>query len=141
MKVEDQEKYHELAYYTLAHLDPSFIHQHIVDARTAQCANEDTKPVAVAFSLIGLCLYVEENRSGREVQRVHMQLAKNRRAWPTFKLPQRRGAITVSEVVAMPAGVERDVMIRRWCVSVWDAWQESHSSVRALLQELLPRRR
>lgn len=140
MTVEDQEKYHQLSYYTLAHPDPSFIHQHIVDARTAQCADEHTKPIAVAFSLIGLCLYVEENRSGREVQRVHMQLAKNRRTWPRFKLPQSRGAITVSEVVAAPPGVRRDDMIRRWCLSVWEAWQDSHAPVRALLNELLPQR-
>src|SRR5262245_61086140 len=127
MTVDDQEKYHELSYYTLAHPDPSFIHQHIVAARTAQCADEETKPIAVAFALIGLCLYAEENRSGREVQRVHMQLARSRRTWPRFKLPQSRGAITVAKVVATPPGVERDDMIRRWCVSVWEAWQDSHA--------------
>ena len=139
-EVEGREEYHELSYYTLAHPDPSFIHQHIVDAYTAQSANADTKPIAVAFSLIGLCLYVEDHLSGREVQRVHMKLARNRKAWPTFRLPQQRGTITVSDVVAVPPGVERDDMIRKWCMSVWDAWQESHAQVRALLQQALPRR-
>jgi Family of unknown function (DUF5946) len=140
MTTEAQEAYYELSYYTLAHADPSFIHQHIVDAYTAQCADEDTKPIAVAFSLIGLCLYVEDHRSGRDVQRAHMELARDRRRWPTFKLPQRRGTITVSDVVATPPGDERDDMIRKWCISVWDAWQESHASVRALLQDALIRR-
>jgi hypothetical protein len=140
MTTEAQEAYYELSYYTLAHADPSFIHQHIVDAYTAQYADEDTKPIAVAFSLIGLCLYVEDHRSGRDVQRAHMELARDRRRWPTFKLPQRRGTITVSDVVATPPGDERDDMIRKWCISVWDAWQESHASVRALLQDALIRR-
>jgi Family of unknown function (DUF5946) len=132
-----REEYHELSYYTLAHPDPSFIHQHIVDAYTAQCADEDTKPIAVAFALIGLYLYVEQNRSGKEVQRMHMKLAKRRRAWPKFDLPPQRGAITVSEVLAAPAGERRDEMIRRWCMSVWDAWADSHAQVRALLQGAL----
>ena len=140
MTIESREEYHELSYYTLAHPDPSFIHQHIVDAYTAQSANGDTKPIAVAFSLIGLCLHVEDRLSGREVQRVHMKLARNRRTWPTFKLPRARGSITVSDVVAAPPGDERDDMIRKWCMSVWEAWQESHAQVRALLQEALPRR-
>ena len=132
-----REEYHQLSYYTLAHPDPAFIHQHIVDAYTAQCADEHTKPIAVAFALIGLHLHVEQNRSGKEVQRMHMRLAKRRRTWPTFNLPRQRGTITVSEVLASPAGDQRDAMIRRWCVSVWDAWADSHAQVRALLAEAL----
>jgi hypothetical protein len=57
---ESLEPFDELSFYTLAHPDPAFIHQHIVDASIAQTANEDTKPIAVAFSLIGLCLYLEK---------------------------------------------------------------------------------
>jgi hypothetical protein len=134
----ERDKYHELSYYTLAHGDPSFIHQHIVDAHTAQCANESSKPIAVAFALIGLYLAVEENRSGKDVQRTHMTLAKKRREWPRFALPRHLGAITVSDVLAAPAGDQRDDMIRQWCASVWAAWAESHAQVRALLREMLP---
>ncbi|HKD24938.1 MAG TPA: DUF5946 family protein [Xanthobacteraceae bacterium] len=132
------EEYHELSYYTLAHGDPSFIHQYVVDAYTAQCASESSKPIAIVFALIGLYLAVEENRSGKDVQRIHMRLAKKRREWPRFALPQRRGTITVSDVLAAPAGAERDDMIRQWCASVWAAWAESHAEVRALLREALP---
>lgn len=32
----EQQAYYELSYYTLAHPDPNFIHQHIVDAFGAQ---------------------------------------------------------------------------------------------------------
>jgi hypothetical protein len=138
MNVE-RDQYHELSYYTLAHGSPSFIHQHIVDAYTAQSAGESSKPIAVAFALIGLYLAVEENRSGKDVQRVHMKLAEKRREWPRFALPRQRGAITVSDVLAAPAGDQRDDMIRQWCVSVWAPWAESHAAVRALLR-CLPER-
>jgi hypothetical protein len=40
----DQDLYHELSYYTLAHPDPSFIHQHIVDAYAAQHADDARRP-------------------------------------------------------------------------------------------------
>jgi hypothetical protein len=133
----ERDQYHELSYYTLAHGDPSFIHQHVVDAYTAQRGSESTKPTAVAFALIGLYLAVEENRSGKGVQRMHMKLAKKRKEWPRFALPLERGAITVSDVLAAPAGEQRDDMIRQWCASVWAAWAESHAEVRALLRETL----
>jgi hypothetical protein len=120
----ERDQYHELSCYTLAHGDPSFIHQHVVDAYTAQRASETTKPIAVAFALIGLYLAVEESRSGKDVQRTHITLARKRREWPKFALPQHRGAITVSDVVAAPTGQERDDMIRQWCASVWAAWTE-----------------
>jgi hypothetical protein len=136
MNVE-REQYDQLCYYTLAHGDASFIHQHVVDAYTAQCASESSKPIAVAFSLIGLYLAVEEKRSGKDVQRMHMKLAKKRKEWPRFALPLERGAISVSDVLAAPAGHRRDDMIRQYCASVWAAWAESHAEVRALLRETL----
>ena len=83
--------YHELSYYTLAHRDPSFIHQHIVDAYTAQHANETTKPIAVVFALIGLYLHIEKNFTGRQVQRFHMKLAKVRRRWSESSTAERAG--------------------------------------------------
>ena len=135
---DERDQYHKLSYYTLAHRHPSFIHQHVVDAYTVQCASESSKPIAVAFALIGLYLAVEENRSGKDVQRMHMRLAKKRREWPRFALPQHRGAIAVSDVLAAPAGERRDDMIQQWCASVWTAWAESHAQVKALLRETLP---
>ncbi len=75
----DQEKYNELSYYTLAHTDPSFIHQHIVDAYAAQHADENTKSITLTFALVGLYLHIEKKYSGKEVQRAHMQLANQRK--------------------------------------------------------------
>lgn len=135
MKQElDQEKYHKLACYTLAHSDPNFIHQHIVDAFHAQHASENMKPITIVFSLIGLYLYLEQGYSGREIQQVHTRLAKHKKKWIQFELPNFSGTITVSEVLAAPAGYKRDDMIRNWCQSVWDAWEANHPQIRDLVK-------
>jgi Family of unknown function (DUF5946) len=127
-----QEKYYDLSYYTLAHPDPRFIHQHIVDAYTAQTANQDTKPIGITFALIGLYLYLEKNYTGKQVQMAHMALATRKREWPTFDLPESKGEITVADVLNEPAGEKRDAMIRTWCASVWQAYSDSHEKVRNL---------
>src|ERR1041385_3364300 len=105
---EPQEKFNELTYYTLTHPDPAFIHQHIVDAFIAQTADKDSKPIGVSFALIGLYLYLEENYTGKQVQLAHMALARHKRDWPKFDLPESRGEITVADVLSEPAGPKRD---------------------------------
>jgi hypothetical protein len=125
----DQDLYHELAFYTLAHSDPSFLHQHIVDAYAAQHADENTKPIVIVFALVGLYLHLEKNLTGRQVQRFHMKLAKIRRQWVKPEPPKERGAITVQHVLAAAEGPSRDALIDRWCASVWEAWNESHDDI------------
>ncbi len=136
-QVEAQEKFYELSYYTLAHPDPAFIHQHIVDAFIAQTADQDTKLIGIAFSLIGLCLYLEKNYTGKQVQLAHMALGRRKREWPRFDLPESRGDITVTDVLSEPDGPKRDAKIREWCASVWQAYSESHQKVRGLLSTYL----
>jgi hypothetical protein len=132
--VTPQEQYTELSYYTLSHPDPSFIHQYAVDAFTAQQADSHTKPIAVAFALIGLYLHVERNQTGKQVQHVHTLLARHRKEWPEFELPQARGEISVADVVATAPGPERDAMIDRWCASVWGAYAGSRHQVVELIR-------
>jgi uncharacterized protein DUF5946 len=133
----EQEKFYELSYYTLAHPDPCFIHQHVVDAFAAQRANENTKPIGITFALIGLYLYLEKNYTGKQVQRAHMALASRKREWPKFDLPEPRGEITVGDVLSEPEGDKRDEMIRRWCASVWQAYGDSHAKVIDLVSRYL----
>jgi hypothetical protein len=130
----EQEAYEALQYYTLAHGDPAFIHQLVVDAWTAQHADERTKPIAITFALVGLCLRVEWGFTGKQVQRAHMALARRKRTWPSFTLPHDRGSVTAAQVMAAPAGAERDRAIDAWCASVWSAFRESHRAVGELLQ-------
>jgi hypothetical protein len=136
-RAELQENFYELSYYTLAHPDPAFIHQHIVDAFIAQTADQDSKPIAVAFALIGLYLYLEKNYTGKQVQLAHMALARRKREWPRFDLPQARGEITVTDVLSEPAGPTRDARIRDWCASVWQAYSETHKKFLELLSTYL----
>ena len=133
----EREQFDELCFYTLAHNDGRFIHQHVVDAFAAQRADAHSKPISVAFALIGLYLHIEKGYSGRQVQLAHMQLAKRRKQWPQFSLPATTGAVTVSDVLAAPSGPERDQAIDRWCRSVWRAWSANHAQVERLLNETL----
>jgi hypothetical protein len=131
----EQAAYDELQCYTLAHGDPAFIHQHVVDAFAAQHATGETKPIAITFALVGLYLHVERGFSGRQVQRTHMALARQRQRWPSFPLPQGRGSLTAVQVMAERPGPDRDRAIDAWCRSVWEAFRESHQAVADLLRQ------
>lgn len=86
--ISEKDMYHQLSFYTLPHVGPSFIHQHIVDAYAARHAADNPKAITTAFALVGLYLAVEKSYSGNQVQRAHMQLARKRKEWPRFKPPQ-----------------------------------------------------
>jgi hypothetical protein len=130
----EQEMFYELSCYTQTHPDPSFIHQYAVDAFAAQNADENTKPITLAFALIGLYLHIEKNFSGRGVQIAHVNLAKHRKQWPRFDLPESRGNITVYDVISAPESLEQDKIIRKWSTSVWEAYSESHKKVADLVE-------
>lgn len=135
--LKQDDLYNELAFYTLAHPDPAFIHQLVVDAHTAQTADENTKPIAVVFALIGLYLHLEKGYTGKQVQRAHMQLAKWPNTWPKLPLPARPGEIQIENVLAAEPGPGRDLAIDKWCVSVWNSWRESRPAITAIAQKYL----
>ena len=136
MNAQDSQRelYHELTAYTLGHMDPAFIHQYVVDAFAAQTADADTKPITLAFALVGLYLAAERQYSGRQVQRVHTLLARRRRRWPSFDIPDHRGPITVLDVMDTAPGPGRDEMIRMWVASVWQAYVAQRDGVLDLLK-------
>ena len=125
--------YDELYVYTMGR--PRFILQHVVDAFAAQTADEDSKPIGVVFALVGLYLHVEKQFDGRQVQRVHMRLGRRKRDWPIVNFPGNRGRMTASDVLAAPAGAERDKAIDDWCQCVWAAFSGNRPMVIALLRE------
>ncbi len=135
----DQSLYDQLAYYTLAHAyeHPEFIHQYIVDAFAAQTADAKTKPITITFALLGLYLHLEKKYTGRQVQLAHIELAKKQKVWPTFALPQNRGDVTVADVLKVAEGSQRDEMINKWCVSVWNAYKDIHQQVKDLVNKYL----
>ena len=129
----EEDAYHALCAYTLARGDAAFVHQHVVDAYMAQHADERTPAIGVTFALVGLYLAVEEGWSGRQVQRAHMQLAREKQDWPRFALPDERGSLTAVDVLRAAEGDARDLAIHAWCRSVWAAC----AGQRAQLAELL----
>lgn len=130
-----EQAYNELCCYTLALADPAFIHQHVVDAYAAQQAEEHTKPIALTFALVGLYLHVEKQFSGKRVQQAHMALARHKQRWPSFTLPNDRGAMTALDVLAAPPGPHRDDAIHAWCAAVWHALRDAREPVADLLKQ------
>ena len=133
----DQELYDQLAFYTLSHPDPAFLHQHIVDAFAVQHAGEQSKPISVVFGLIGLYLFVEKGFTGKQVQKMHMQLAKHRRQWPALTPPKSQAGITVADVLTAAPGQQRDQAIRDWCAAVWEIWQPHRAYIAGLARKEL----
>jgi len=80
-------------------------------------------------------LHVDKRFTGRQVQLAHMQLGRERQAWPVFSLTGNRGAVRVASVMDAPAGPERDGMIHQWCISVWEAFSENREEVVNLLRK------
>jgi hypothetical protein len=125
--------FHQLSFYTLAHPDPVyFIHQHAVDAFAAQTADENTKSIKLTFGLIGLYLFLEKRYTGKQVQNAHIKLSQNKKVWPSLALPKHRGNITVSDVLQAEEGEPRDLMIKKWCESVWAAYENWHEAIAQL---------
>lgn len=127
----------ELSYYTLAHGDTVFIHQHVVDAYGAQHVSQSGSTIGAAFTLAGLYLAVERRFTGRQVQKMHMMMAQASKQWPRFDAPDDVGPMTIADVLAVEAGPSRDEAIMRWCASVWTAWSSEHERVRAMVDRFL----
>jgi hypothetical protein len=124
---------HELSGYTLTHGDPRFIHQHLVDAYGAQHVRQSRSTVGAAFTLTGLYLAVERGFTGRQVQQMHMRMARHSRTWPAFIPPATMGPVTVADVLAASPGEERDGALMRWCTTVWAAWAPDQQRVREMV--------
>lgn len=126
--------FHELSYYTLAHPGEEFLHQYAVDAYGAQTANASDKPIRLVFALVGLYLHVELGCNGRQVQRIHTELAQRKPALPQIRIPASRGRISVSDVLNALPGPERDRKIEDWCESVWAAYSHNRNTIAGLLR-------
>jgi Family of unknown function (DUF5946) len=127
----------ELSYYTLAHGDPRFIHQHLVDAYGAQHVRQSKSTIGAAFTLAGLYLAVERGFTGRQVQKMHMLMARTSKQWPRFDPPEDVGPLTASDVLAVEPGPGRDAELMEWCASVWGAWSSEHGRVREMVDRFL----
>ncbi len=131
-----RELFNTLTYYTLAQRDSYFIHQLAVDAYAAQHYGNQVKPIGITFALVGLYLVCERGYTGRQVQRVHMALAKKSKTWPQFSAPTKKAGLTVKDVVQVP-DAEKQEGLKKWHASVWDIWKSEELTVARLLEKHL----
>ena len=122
--MKDEKLFHELSFYSLSHKGEEFIHQHVVDAYTAQTADASTKLIAIYFALIGLYLLVEKNYTGKQVQNAHVTLSYQSKNFKPISLPEYRGETHIEDILNSLPGKQRDEMIYQWCKSVWGAYKE-----------------
>jgi hypothetical protein len=127
---------HQLTIYTLERRDSFFIHQVVVDAYAAQHYKSETPTIGLAFALFGLCLLLEHDATGKEVQEAHQRLAQEKRTWPSFAVPVTRGTMTVADVLHAVPGEERDQTIIRWADGVWASYRDEQEHVREVLRSL-----
>lgn len=102
------ELYAGLSAYTWPRRDARFCHQLVLDAYTAQHADDQTKPITTTFALLGLCLACERGLSGRAVQRAHQARAQGVQEWPHLRLPSGVGPLAVATVLDATPGAVRD---------------------------------
>ena len=50
-----------------------------------------------------------------------MKMAEHKKEWPIPRLQIKRGDLTISNVLEVAPGPERDAMVRTWCATVWNA--------------------
>jgi hypothetical protein len=134
--VECYQKYCELTFYTIGKQDIHFIHQHAVDAYAAQHSGGSMKPITTAFALIGLYYAVEHGFNGRQVQRIHTLLARQNHPWVPLERPKKSYSLTVCDVLDAPSD-ERDAILQKWMVDVWECWAHQHKWVREICRTLL----
>lgn len=128
-----EEAFHAICADTMASTDPAFLHQHVVDAYFGGEGHDpdDQKPMRLWFALLGLCLHLEHGFDGRQVQRVHMQLAGQRRQWLPLGGRHESAGVTVHDVAAA-APEERAELVTPWCDAVWQSWSNVHDRVREI---------
>lgn len=136
-QMTDEEAFHALSLYTLAHSDSEFVHQYIVDAYAAQHATESSKPIYLDFALAGLYLHNEKGYTGKQVQNAHIELAKHKELLPHFSPIDPQGSITVHEVLAVAPGIGRDTAIREWSASVWKVFGQYRTRIESWLNTSL----
>lgn len=130
-----QEKYNELSIYTLSLNNKEFIHQHIVDAFTAQNADGNIKNITLFFAVIGLYLYIEKGFNGKEIQDLHTKIANSKKELPKLKIPKEKASITVSEVLEARPGIERNEKIKEWSRSVWKIFKNQKDIIENFLKK------
>jgi len=116
-------------------------HQMTVDAYGAQHAGQTTRPIRVAYSLVGLHLALDRGLTGIQVRDAHSRMGKPDATWPSFARPS--GFADRSIVDVARAGVQANspewhaAAVLEWAKAVWAWWEPAHRDVQRLTEKLL----
>ncbi len=112
--------------------DRGFAQQSLADAYNAEFATTESKPITLAFALVGLCLKIEQNFDGRQVQAAHGRLARHKSSLPRLSPDRGRIDFDFDQFCQAPSMSALD----RWCVAVWEAFSVQHVVVRELADRI-----
>ncbi len=127
--------YLDLCAYNAERARPDFLHQAAVDAYAAQHPGPPSKAISVWFALVGLHLFVDQSRTGKQVQRAHTRLARRSIRWQPLQPPMDLTGFTAGDVLRHAPGHERDAALTQWAHVVWSRWVEQHEVIAALCLE------
>jgi len=111
----------------------------VVDAYALQhpesrCAT----PKDVAAHLLSLCCAIEYNNSLDIYSGINSWL-KRAHDLPSLAPPEFRGALTIVDADAAKSIEEYIEKVRKWGLSVWEAWHPYHDVVRRWIEEIRAR--
>ncbi|PGL70146.1 DUF5946 family protein [Bacillus sp. AFS055030] len=128
----------DLSSYTLEKQDTNFIHQHAIDTYAAQHSGNNMKNITASFSVIGLYYAIVHDFNGKQVQRVHTLLSRQKYNWDALQSPDNSAySLTVYDVMKEQPGENRDKMLIKWMNDVWKCWNHQHEWVKNICNELL----
>lgn len=112
-----------------------------VDAYAAQHHGIEGRRQAqsVWVHLVSICAILERGRAPFDGIRIKQDLLRHDPVFPWIDPPADPGPVTVLKVAGM-SGPEAAAAVRRWAESVWNAWSACRDAVRALADEVAPRR-
>jgi hypothetical protein len=111
----------------------------VVDAYALQhpasrCTNDND----VAVHLLSLCCALEYH-SNLDIYSGMTAWLKRARDLPPLSIPAFRGGVTIVDADAAQSIEEYIERVRKWGLSVWEAWHEHHDTVRGWIEEIRAR--
>ena len=91
---------------------------------------------SVWVHLVGLCLSLEHGFDGVASARGKARLASPDARFDWLEPPERRGQLTILDVLASAPDRHADT-VERWASSVWNAYSVHHAAIRARAKTLL----
>jgi hypothetical protein len=92
----------------------------------------------IAEHLLRLCCTLEYDNS-LEIQSGMSSWLRRARDLPALEPPEFRGGLTVVDANAAESIEEYIEKVRKWALSVWEAWHEHHDAVRGWIDDIRAR--